>query len=184
MLIYTIQEKKYLNKYFKNKIKPGQVICFEDFRRPYEWLNKTLSKKNKHFKKNEYHFWGWIEKPDLRTHRHYMEKNKTYNLLTLNIPDELIVLSDYQLWHFVLNGSLLYKSEKQYKQFSQKHKMDYHNYWKLSNKKMKKEIEESWEEIFKVKFKNNKHNIQAHFPAIKNDYIIEVKEFQGANSRH
>jgi hypothetical protein len=183
MIVYTIQEKKYFNRYLKNKTKPGEILCFEDFRPAYKWLNKQLSIKNKKFKQNKYHFWGWIKKPDLRNYKFRMPKNKSYYLISLNIPDESCILTDFQLWHFVLNGSYFYIKEKDYQQFSKKHNIDYHNYWNLPSnlkfKAMKKEIEDSWQIIFNIKMKKNEENIQVHFPEIKQNYLVSIKEFKG-----
>lgn len=54
--------------------------------------------------------WAWYQwegkrkRPDMRVHnRGWGEKGTPIVLMTLDVPDDMVLLSDFDYWHFVLN---------------------------------------------------------------------------------
>ncbi|MEJ2375536.1 MAG: DUF3841 domain-containing protein [Pseudolabrys sp.] len=64
--------------------------------------------------------WGWYhwlgearKRPDLRAVRHYWNPPGRYVLLECELPDESVVLSDFDAWHIILNDSYLGVSDEE-----------------------------------------------------------------------
>lgn len=62
--------------------------------------------------------WGWYRwlnesqpRPDLRAIRHYWHPPGLYVLMECELPQESVVLSDFDAWHIVLNNSYVAISE-------------------------------------------------------------------------
>lgn len=82
------------------------------FTHSYEWLREVMLEKNIQFTgANEHMIWAWYHwngnkqiKPDKRFHSVYAYyENEPYVLLELDIDPARVLLSDYDLWHAVLN---------------------------------------------------------------------------------
>lgn len=64
--------------------------------------------------------WAWYaqngkhNKPDLRSERWgYGPGNEQYACIELEIPDDLALLSDFDVWHIVLNNGLISETEEE-----------------------------------------------------------------------
>lgn len=67
----------------------------------------------------EYPIWlWWTEKPDLRCSGHF-ERGIQAVCLEVEIPNECILLSDFDAWHCVLNDSFCLLFEEEYKLVNQ-----------------------------------------------------------------
>ena len=75
----------------------------------YGWLVKKLSEKDSKPCNVDYPVWAWYrfngkeKKPDLR-HSCYGSRGEKMVCLELEVPDEKVLLSDFDLWHFPLNN--------------------------------------------------------------------------------
>lgn len=95
----------------------------KDFLVAYRWITKELEKKvPKPHSDCQFPLWAWqcwdserSCRPDLRVR--WGEAGEKLVLMTLDIPDELVLLSDFQLWHFVLTRWFLAKNQKEEKLF-------------------------------------------------------------------
>jgi hypothetical protein len=97
------------------------------FLEPYHWMMKQMEKRIPNYE-GEYPIWVWTERQDLRR-AGYFEPGTRGVQLELNIPDEKVLLSDFNAWHIVLNNdSLLVNDEENISK------------------------EESWERIFEFDF--------------------------------
>lgn len=82
------------------------------FTKAYQWRRQAMLDKGVHYMANCQHLiWGWYhwngtkqKKPDRRYRSVYdYFEGESYVLLELEIDPKRIILSDYDLWHWVLN---------------------------------------------------------------------------------
>ena len=104
--------------------------------------------------------------------RHF---TKPHVCIELEVPDEEIVLSDFDAWHFVLND-FCYSQCHSLEEYEQLEKQ----YESLSDAEKKKARMESWNKIFDVTPYENEWNrngeyIQATFWEIKPEYVVDVR---------
>lgn len=86
------------------------LFCEEDFRFAYDWMSEQLELRiGKAPKGVRYPIWAWYQwegkrqRLDMRYHRRWGEKGTPIVLLTVDVPDHLVLLSEFDLWHCVLN---------------------------------------------------------------------------------
>lgn len=193
MKLYTIQHLKVWETLEKNhKYETDEAfICEENFRQSYEWLNQQAKKLIPQWTASR-PVWCWVKKPDLRSYRFIFDTEKPgqeeYVLLTLEVPDQLILLSHFGLWHSVLNGFPVARNQEE------------ETYWdsrletyELSNipLNLKSEMEKSWENILLLpgqEFSNwnedyagDKHDLQAIIPYIEKNMVMDCKKFNMVN---
>jgi hypothetical protein len=103
MRVFTIQHRSVINKILKQgQYKTdSRFICFEHFSKHYKWMAKQAKKRIKNWSSNR-PIWVWTSRPDLRS---WKSEAKNLVIIELEIPDEEILLSNFELWHFVLNNS-------------------------------------------------------------------------------
>lgn len=135
----------------------------EQFVEAYSWLIEKLSKRIVKPDHIDYPVWAWYsynganKKPDLRTYQAYNDSA----LLELEIDDSRIVLTDFVIWHDVLNNVKSMTDEEW--------EISFENNIKYSQK----EIEESWDRIFHID-KSLDHSIQANFWSIFPEDIVKI----------
>ena len=112
--------------------------------------------------------------------RHF---TKPHVCIELEVPDEEIVLSDFDAWHFVLNDfcNPQCSSEEEYEQWEK-------YYDSLSTEEQKKARVESWNEIFDITPHENEWNrngeyIQATFWEIKPEYVVDVRDIKANRNK-
>ena len=173
MKLWTIQTpdvyEKILKegKYFCDE-KKANLLESDEFRNAYNWLSKKMVQKIGH-SKVKYPVWGWYcidgknKKPDLRLSG-YGERGKELVCLEIEIPDEKVVLSDYDLWHFVLNDIYLFDDDEELDDLEDI---------------TKEEKEKSWDKIF-VDESNIEANsyIQATFFELRKENIKKAQFFK------
>lgn len=96
----------------------------------YQWMMEQMKKRLPHYR-GEVPIWLWPNRPDMR-HSAHDAKGTEIVRLTIRLPEEKVLLSDFDGWHSVINNSFLSDTEFEF------------DYWKeigLSK-------EESWERIF------------------------------------
>lgn len=60
-----------------------------------------------------YPVWAWYQwegvrkRPDMRIHRYAGKKGTPVVLQTIDIPDNMVLLSDFDMWHVILNDGYL-----------------------------------------------------------------------------
>ena len=117
MKLWTFQDRMVLTVlkedgvYYPNKCKSEFLEDYENGRRAYHWMENMLTEKDFPPYLGASMCWAWYaqygkhSKPDRRR-----GLNKGYGdkvLLELEIPDELVLLSDYIDWHCVLNDGAI-----------------------------------------------------------------------------
>lgn len=182
MVIYTIQSRQVLDRLITNK----KYTCDaekshykNDFDTEYKWMAAQMDNHAVPHPDNLiYPIWGWYRinghAPTLNDLKNFMSKDDI--ILKINIPENKILLSDYDAWHYVLNNMWYDNSTSEY-EFDLMHTY----FDTLPRFKQKKLKEESWLKIFnitKIKtdwFKNG-YYVQGTFWEITDNMLIEVIE--------
>lgn len=192
MRLYTIQPVEIYNNILANGVfhSSEQYIMDESFKDAYSWMS-SMALKYKGWQVPR-PIWCWVTKPDLRKHRFIKDKDQPalqdFVLLELEVPDNLPLVSEFGLWHNVLNYSPVIRND------------DESVYWDAQMELLKKDpnnenihnlIKKSWELI--LKDNNDKDfsqfNVdwtgtilfQAIIPFIKNEYILKSTHFKIKN---
>lgn len=128
MILWTIQSIKA----YESLCEKGVLIAGEDhtifepsWDAAYKWLADQM--KNRIGEPPEgvkYPIWAWYQwegkrkRPDMRSHNKISPPGEKIVLLTIDVPDEQVLLSDFDDWHFVLMGSCIEDeiSDKRYSQ--------------------------------------------------------------------
>lgn len=153
------------------------TVIEESFLPAYDWLRKQMSQRIGPPPTPEaYPIWGWYQyegrsgKPDMRRFRNDLRAAGPAGLwrLKLEVPDEQVLLSDFDLWHFPLNRWYLSVSEEDY---------DAHDTC------TQEEMEKSWELIFHLDMPANDWNsapqktIQGTFWELTQYMVVAAEHF-------
>ena len=159
--------------------------CFKDdkpFIDAYVWMKEKLTEKCG----NEFGVpdmvWAWYiydgknKKPDLIPSG-YGQPGDKYACIELEIPDEQVLLSDFNNWHCVLNDCYCddSQSEEEWKKITEW-------YDSLSGEEAIREKLNSWNNIFNItryenEWRRNGYYVQAVFWELRKDQIKSVKYF-------
>lgn len=186
MRLYTVQPLEVVEEIKRN----GYFVCskeksinYKDFYNAYNWISQEmLNRKILPFKENTLPVWAWylydgVNKLDLRR-AGLGETGEKCCCLTLEVPDNMALLSDYNAWHFVLNNSWLDKSRNE-KEFEQLH--DWYDGLDVPTRERLKL--DSWQRVFDVSpykddWTSRGYYVQATFWVITRDMIVEERIFK------
>lgn len=143
----------------------------------YQWMTKELTKRIEPPPQGvTYPIWVWRywnsrtkPKPDLRCGGHLARGTKAVRL-ELEIPDEKVLLSDFDGWHAVLNEWYHAEDEADWERFDELEKT-------LNPKIRKKLIEESWHKIFDWEKLPDNYAVQGVTWQILPSYLIDYTLF-------
>jgi len=172
MILWTIQTLEVYDLiqkqgyYFCDPNHESSCIKTMQFEKQYDWLVEKMKEKIGQPPLNiQYPVWAWYtynwkhKKPDLRCIG-LGNKGSQCVCMEIEIPDEDIVLSDHNSWHYILNNwhHNYSKNEEEW---------DVINNWldSLPNDERQKQIELSWNNIFNI-------------DPIDNGWIIQGKYIQ------
>ena len=142
----------------------------DQFKVAYQWICGQMEKRKIHLN-GKPPIWAWKQwnatqiMPDLRARAHLMPGAEGVRI-ELDVPDDLVLLSDFGTWHAVLNNHFLSYTEKEH-----------------DKKHSQKQIEKSWERVFEFgkgdpEWVGDGDSIQATIPKIQKDWIKKVKHFR------
>lgn len=193
MILWTIQPIEVwdeLNKkgYFVCNPEKADYISDKDwnFKKSYDWLVMQMCQKIGGPPKGvSYPIWAWHtrdwqhKKPDLRNVG-LGNKGEKSVCLEIEIPDNQVLLSDFDAWHFVLNDWYFDNSNSE-EEWDRLHK----KFDKLSFDKQKIVKENSWQKVFDIRpYKNEWFQrgryIQATFWVL---YLSQVKDVRFFTAR-
>lgn len=154
----------------------------EDFKESYAWMVEQMDKRMKHPNKCVLPVWAWHtynwenKKPDLRESGFGNPKERCV-CLELEIPDEEVLLSDFNAWHYVLNHSW-FDDSKNEEEWDKLHEW----FDNLPGEEREKLRIESWQKIFNVEpyedeWSTNGRYVQAVFWELKKDHVKKVQFF-------
>ena len=112
MLYYCIYKKEIYEKILNSGYIEGDK-CEYMFQKKYDWLMNQMEKRIPGYKKENGLVFLWTKKPDLRTTGH-LNKGEEGVLITVDLPESRVLLSNFIAWHCVLNNikAELYENEK------------------------------------------------------------------------
>ena len=162
---HTIEAYKKLEK--EGFLSGNESFVTEDFPSSYQWMKKQISERIENTE--SFPIWLWTKKPDLNDEGHFV-KGTNAVCLTLEIPDNKVLLSDFNAWHCILNDWFCSLTEEEDDLFEE---------GKLNISK-----EQSWERIFDLKLLQNsemwmtEHQIiQGVTPFIKKEQVLNIEYF-------
>jgi len=136
------------------------------FKTGYDWMRGQMKKRIPGCK-GKFPIWAWIERPDLRTTGSYVRDSPGV-CIEIEVPDHLVLLSDFDGWHCVLNGCYTSLSEKDDNEFDNKFKspkdfgitpamvlenpglLTTHKAYQAEEARMYQAITDSWDRIFNL----------------------------------
>jgi hypothetical protein len=143
----------------------------------YDWLAEQMKKRIGNPPAGvKYPVWAWhtwkgtCKRPDLRYSGH-AKRGTPCVLLEIEIPDEQVVLTDFDTWHFVLNKWYYCDTEEESDYFET-----------IPKEKQAILMKQSWLKVFDVAPFNNKwirrgESIQATFWELRFEHIVKYKYF-------
>lgn len=131
--IYSVQNSKVWELLqYQEVVYPLPIEKEDDFYNAYHWMYEQMRKKNVPLNLNDGGiFWGAVDQQETQ----YFTEGV---LLTMEIPKEEFLLSDFQAWHFVLNDYPFKTDEEKDEDFF-----------------TEEEKRKSWEKIFGLSYENN-----------------------------
>ena len=85
----------------------------EDFKPAYDWMVAQYEARVGISLNGNYPIWCWDEFPDLGRDGHIGEGNRGV-VLTVELPDEEVLASEFSYWHHVLSDFPLYETLEEY----------------------------------------------------------------------
>lgn len=114
MILWTIQNAIAYEKMLQTGAlrADSNYISDELFRDSYLWMAEQMKKRVGPPPEGvTFPVWAWYQwegsrkRPDMRTHgRNWAEKGTPIVLLTIDVPEKFVLLSDFDYWHCVLNN--------------------------------------------------------------------------------
>lgn len=191
MKLWTIQPVYILNEleqYGVYRARADRIDMLEYWGPSYLWLCDFLKQKDNCPEGVQYPIWAWHtfcgkrKKPDLR-YNCYGSKGEELVCIEFEIPDDKVLLSDFELWHFVLNNwwldTKMFEPDYTEEQYDKNHKW----FDSLSENDKQKERESSWLDIFNVEqavdndFARRGVDIQAIFWELRIEWIKKIQYF-------
>ncbi|QQZ08494.1 DUF3841 domain-containing protein [Heyndrickxia vini] len=177
MKVYTVQHLVAYRKMREQGFLVGdEKYVWEEFKEPYHWMMKQMEKRIEGYNAIDYPIWLWRTRVDRNSSGLFPRGTKGV-ILTLEIPDDQILWSDFNLWHCVLNNGSVTGSEEE------------ENILEESGK----DIQYTWERIFDFDWfrnadpkwvgKYDEFNLQGVTPKITLDMVKKVTRFiaKGSN---
>jgi hypothetical protein len=163
----------------------------------YNWMASELGKKDAKPDGVNYPIWAWYQWEGKRKKRDMRESGLSARgdlivQLEIEIPDEKVLLSDFDLFHCVLNNTYVSLSKEDSDKFDKWYeslgiKYDDSEYDASQDEKLQKvekAIVESWAGVFDLTKeddnwlgKNEQKSIQAVFWELREDQVIWAREF-------
>ncbi|SHN00532.1 protein of unknown function [Anaerosporobacter mobilis DSM 15930] len=114
MILWTIQHKSAYEKMRKSGVLRANEahLCDDSFTEAYLWMSGQMTKRIGNSPEGViFPVWAWYKwegerkRLDMRAHgRHWGTKGSPIVLLTVDVPENFVLLSDFDYWHVVLNN--------------------------------------------------------------------------------
>lgn len=198
MILWTIHNQAAYSAFKKNKILKGDWRRAEDksFLPAYKWMANQMVNRGI-MEKPESFLWAWHtywdekrRRPDFRCEslKGQLKYHKVMYRITVDVPDDKVLLSDYELWHNVLSGFHTCLNEKEWNRiYPERLVLERAKGGIYHGTSTKEKIEKSWEQIFDLDIKfngtadtewiGNDLFIQACTPYFKWKWVNKVEKF-------
>jgi hypothetical protein len=190
MRLVTIQDKAAYDELcatgvLRCKSELAEWLSEDCFKAAYDWLVKQMKKRIGEPPNGvRYPIWAWHSldnrpaKVDLRRSEFNNYSGEHY-ILTIDVPEEQVLLSDEENWHFVLNNWFLSGAKNE-------NDFDKDESWfdSLPPDERQQVKEKSWESIFDITpLENDFHRqgcfVQATFWELRRELVISERRFIG-----
>lgn len=166
----------------------------KNFIRAYKWMAKKMEARlGFRPSQNSLPLWAWYQwegerkrKPDL-CYKGHLFKGKRGVRIEFDIEADKVVLSDFELWHYVLNYWYLPATKEDGEAFEvelSKKGLSFYETKPLPNTNYHERIVKSWEHIFDITcsddlsaFPKNKKSIQAGFWELRIENVTHIHVF-------
>lgn len=200
MRLLTIQHYQAYNELLETGVLRADInYCGDEFRLAYNWMGEKM-KHNGLIPPTsiDYPIWAWYKWEGKRKRRDmreagYAERGEKIVQLTIEVDDKDVLLSDFDLFHYVLNYWYLPADIEDDENFERKYTglgfewkdlQDFNIQTKIM-KYIRTKIEKSWNRIFDLEredenliYGNNANkSIQATFWELKLEQVIKVETF-------
>lgn len=202
MRLWTIQHYQAYKNFLENGILTAHgnyLSCEDDLRFAYDWMAKKMKHSGLASPTEVYYpVWAWYQWEGKRKRRDMREKGyakpgEKIVQLTIEVDNKDILLSDFDLFHYVLNYWYLPADEKDQEQFEKEY-IDLGFGWNdlkdfsietQAMKDIRTKIEKSWDHIFDLEREdknliygsNSEKSIQATFWELKLEQVIKAEVF-------
>lgn len=101
-IYYTIQDiNAWIEAQHRGYLVGNEEHVLKNFLRPYQWMMNQMQKRIPDYN-GDFPIWLWPEKQDLRRSG-YKKRGTKAAYLEIEIPENQVLLSDFQAWHCALN---------------------------------------------------------------------------------
>jgi hypothetical protein len=197
MILWTIQVEAAWRKLRSCGVLQGSadLIMEKTWQGPYDWMVQKMGHRiGPAPSKNTYPLWAWFQwknrrqaKPDLRSSGH-LSKGEFGVRIEFECPDNTVLLSDFDLWHYVLNYWYIPETKIEGDCFEtelNKHGLSFFDTKPLPNQKYHKRIVRSWDKIFDldwhertIALPKSKKSIQATLWELTIEQVRSVRHFK------
>ncbi|WP_310604579.1 DUF3841 domain-containing protein [Anaerosporobacter sp.] len=202
MILWTIQHYLAYEKLLETGFltaNENYLICEDNFKFAYDWIARRMQEHGLNAPEGiKYPIWAWYQWEGKRKRRDmresgYARRGEKIVQLTINIPDNDIMLSDFELFHYVLNYWYLPIDDADGDTFEEEYKALGYSWNDLSDfsihtKEMdaiREKIQKSWERIFILERINEniicgldyEKCIQATFWKLKKEQVTRAEIF-------
>jgi hypothetical protein len=202
MRLWTIQDYKAYEVMLEKGVMNASnehLFCEDDFRHAYAWMSTQMRRSGLIPPVGvDYPIWAWYKWDGKRKRRDMRERSSTQRnakiiQLTIEIDDSDVLLSDFHLFHYVLNYWYLPIDEKDSNEFENEYTRLGFAYSDLSNfeiqnqemKRVRTKIERSWDRVLDLQLEdddyiygiNSEKSIQATFWQLKTEQIVKAEVY-------
>ena len=118
MLLWTVQHRAAYEQMFQTgtlRANEAHLFCGDELKFAYDWLAAQMRERVGEPPEGvNYPVWAWYQyngmrkRPDMRgPHRRYRARGTPIVLLTVDVPEKNVLLSDFDMWHCVLNNGYI-----------------------------------------------------------------------------
>lgn len=158
----------------------------------YAWIERQLIKRvGPPPQEDAAPLWGWFQchdasrkRPDLRAVRHWYQPAE-YVLIECELPEEGVMLSDYEAWHIILNGGYVRINEEDENEYRELRRQCDQTPSDSLGDKLRRRFYSSWDRVIDMEelteddwVPMEKRSIQACFWELRQEQIDSVKHFR------
>jgi len=194
MRLWTIQTKEIWARAEESGVLEFNELHIDDdkaidrwLRPAYDWMVGQLEQRVRNYPRNKYPIWAWYHpKPDLRRSGH-LSRGTSGVRVEFIVSSDRVLLSDFEVWHAVLNCWYLSLSEEESENWDNRCeragiKIGWENWPPPAP--FKEEIMRSWERIFDLEVLKTHleltsgETIQACIEKVYTDEVVNVTYFK------
>lgn len=165
-----VTEQAWQALYAQGVLKSRKGLADREFLNAYDWMRRQMEQRIGPAPDiDQYPIWAWYQatdqkrkRPDLRETGHLASGKVGYRIEFEKEVNE-VLLSDFELWHFVINRHFIPESETQARLFEQGLEKQFGtSCFEELPKSAQRLFEKSWDRIFDIIFEPK--NIASSFP--------------------